>query len=204
MTCCGSSGRTVTIGGLLDAVRTAYVTTFSRRLEALKGSRAERVIPEAIVCAEGDQVGTEGLSLLPARVDLCVFDGQRVVDVVEVDSEDLVDFEPVTFVWGEGLEVTLRPFTWDCCDLRLPGAPSDDGLGALSAWFWRWFDARDDRSPTNVFPGGVVHSNSDPVSDGEAWQVRIDLGSARLKAFEELMDAVAAMHCGAVVVGVGG
>jgi len=31
--------------------------------------------------------------------------------------------------------------------------------------------------------------------------VRIDLGSVRLKAFEELMDAVTAMGCGGVVVG---
>jgi hypothetical protein len=196
-------GRSVTIGGLLEAVRAVYVTTFSRRLEELSRSRAERVIPEAVASAEGNEEAEEdeGRTILPVRVDLCVFDGRRVVDVVRVDSEELVEFEPVIFVWGEGLEVTLRPFTWDRCDLRLSGPPSDDGLGALSAWFWRWFDERDERAPTNRFPGGVIHSVSDPVSDGEAWGVRIDLGSARLKAFEELMDAVAAMRCRAVVVG---
>jgi len=191
--------RTVTIGGLLEAVRNTYVSTFTRRLEALTDAGRGRVIPEAVASQESEAAETG--TILPVRVDLCVFDGERVVDVVRVDSEALVDFEPVTFVWGDGLEVTLRPFTWDRCDLRLAQAPGDEGLGELSAWFWRWFDEGDERAATNSFPGGVIHSISDPEVDGDAWHVRIDFGSARLKVFEELMDALAAMRCGSVVVG---
>ena len=71
----------------------------------------------------------------------------------------------------------------------------------MAEWFRRWFDEAEERAPTNEFPGGVVHSITGPAEEGDHWVVTVDLGSVRLRAFEELIDAVAAMNRARLVIG---
>jgi hypothetical protein len=190
----------VTIGELLARVRASYVDGFARRLADASRAEGERVIPEVAVCQADGEVAQGGALALPCRVDACVFAGDAMARLLQFESEELLSFEPLSLVWGDGLDVDLYPFTWDACELRF-ALPTDKDLDPLLAWFWRWFDEGDERGLTNEFPGGVVHSISEPIQDGESWLLVVDLGSARLKAFEELLDAVAAMGRTRVAVG---
>jgi hypothetical protein len=192
---------TMTIGTLLGEIRSTYMATFERRVRELTAASSAQVIPEAALCRDSGDVVTDGTLDLPLRVDLCIFERGQAVDVVRIDAETMLSFDPVVFQWGEALEVELHPFTWDHCQLRF-GEPDNGHVAALATWFRRWFDVVDERAPTNVFPGGVVHSLMGPTSgEGASWQVAVDLGSARLKAFEELLDVITAMGCTRVVVG---
>jgi hypothetical protein len=195
-----SSSDVVTVGELLARIRTTYVDSFARRLTAAGRAGHTGMIPEVTVCQADGEIACEGTLGLPRRVDACVFAGDEMAGVVHIDSEEMIGFEPLSLIWGDGLDVELNPFTWDACELRFQ--PPDDGdLAPLAAWFRRWFDEADERARTNRFPGNVVHSLSGPEEDGDAWVVVIDLGSARLKAFEELLDAVAETGRARVAVG---
>ena len=191
---------TLTIGELLARVRSTYVDSFAERLAKAARDSPGRLVPEAAVCADGAELPAPGALDLPQRVDACVFADGQVAGVMTFDSESMLAFEPLAIVWGDGLDVDLQPFTWDACELRF--RPPDDGdLGPLTEWFRRWFDEGDERALTNEFPGGVVHSISGPLEEGDHWVLTVDLGSARLKAFEELIDALAAINRVRLVVG---
>jgi hypothetical protein len=190
----------VTIGELLARIRASYMETFALRLADASRVDGERVIPEVAVCQADGQLAREGVLGLPRRVDACVFAGDALARTLHFDAEQLLAFESLSLVWGDGLDVDLHPFTWDACELRF-ASPERDDPAPLVAWFQRWFDEDDERGLTNEFPGGVVHSIAGPAEEGEAWLVVVDLGSARLKAFEELLDAVAAVGAARVVVG---
>ena len=190
----------LTIGELLARVRTSYVDSFARRLASASRAAGERLIPEVTVCQADGEVARAGALDLPRRADACVFADEVIAGLVHFDSEEMLAFEPLSLVWGDGLDVDLYPFTWDACELRFT-PPEDDDLGPLVAWFRRWFDEGDERALTNEFPGGVVHSLSEPVEDGDSWIIVVDLGSARLRAFEELLDAISAMGRPRLVVG---
>jgi len=72
------------------------------------------------------------------RVDACIFAHGQVSSVLTFDSENMLAFEPLAIVWGDGLESTCT-LHLDACELRF--APPEDGdLAPLVAWFRRWFD----------------------------------------------------------------
>jgi hypothetical protein len=190
----------VTVGELLARIRSTYVESFARRLAEAGSTGQGRLLPEVAVCHTDGALALTGSLGLPQRVDACTFDQGQSASVVHFGSERMLGFEPLTLVWGERLRVELSPFTWDACELCF-ALPEHGDLGELSAWYRRWFDEGDERAQTNEFPGCVVHSLAGPEMQGDACVVVIDLGSARLKAFQELLDAVAQMGRRRVSVG---
>ncbi len=191
---------TVTVGELLARIRTTYVEEFARRLEQAGREGQGRLLPEAALCRPDGGLALAGALELPQRVDACAFSEGEAASVLSFGSERMLTFDPLTLVWGDHLDVELHPFTWDDCELRF-APPSDGDLGALTRWFRHWFDEADERAQTNEFPGNVVHSFSGPSDEDGIWAVAIDLGSARIKAFEELLDAVAGLDRRHVTVG---
>jgi len=190
----------VTIGELLTRIRKSYIESFERRLAKLRTEHAGRLVPEPAYSLENGEVARTGSLKLPARGDLCLLIEDQVQRTFQLDAEEALTFEPLAFVWDQRLDVDLHPFTWDWCELRFQ-APADASADPLARWFRRWFDEEDQRAPSNAFPGGVVHSMSEPVRDDSTWSVVIDLGSARLKAFEELFDALLEMSATHLVIG---
>jgi hypothetical protein len=180
----------ITVGELLHRIWASYRRAFEDRLAELEARPGGRVVPEAAFATDSGEMAQVGHTHLPARLDLCRVEAGRVTEAVRIAATELLVFDPVEFVWGKRLSVALSPFTWDACALRFD-PPAEPPLETLVAWYRRWFDEGDARSPTNVFPGNVVHSMSDPLQQGDAWWVILDLGSARLPALSELLDALA-------------
>lgn len=184
----------MTVGQIIDAVRANYLRQFAAAV-AEQCSVAGRVLTEvAIRDKSGAPVG-EGTLQLPMRLDIVPLSGGRPGPAVSVGSESKIVFAPAKFRWGEQLRVTLMPFWWDSAHVSV----SVTDWEPLQHWFIHWFSPDDDGDGQ---PLGVVHFLSDPEPDSVGHSLTLDLGTAPVQAFEELLDAIGA--CGATAVVVGG
>jgi hypothetical protein len=186
------------MGELLDRIRDQYLGQFTAAVKKLRRRRGVDVRSEVVlVGADGKPVG-EGKLLLPLRLDLVVVSNGEVTGKWSVDSDRRLQFEPITFAWGDKLRVTLRPFPWDALTIRFPKPRGRSTWRPLARWFREWF--REDEDGTGE-PLGVVHFLSDPeVADGRV-RFTTDLGTAPVETFEGLLDAVAELGVGSVTVG---
>ncbi|MHB0971228.1 MAG: hypothetical protein ACYC7A_06145 [Thermoanaerobaculia bacterium] len=126
---------------------------------------------------------------------MVVGDGEAT-EVLNVDTETMVSFQPFGFVW-ESASVTLRPFQWNWCEVAASGDML--ALEPIVAWFRAWFREDEDGSPDAFL--GAVHFLSDPeIAEGTV-TFAVDLGSAPVEALEGLLDA--AISAGATRVSVG-
>lgn len=173
----------MSLGKLLDDIRNYDLERLRQAVEARRGSGAQVITEEALRTADG-ALATDGELALPMRVDVVVLptNGDPVESLM-VDTERMLGFEPVSFTWEGRVEVRVEPFQWSSCRLALQGA----GLTVrpFRGWFARWFEGPAPSGPWK----GVVHFMSDPEVTGEGMALVVDLGSAPVKAFEELLDA---------------
>jgi hypothetical protein len=109
---------------------------------------------------------------------------------LSVDTEHMLSFDPISFMWGADLKVRLGPFQWQAMRLQVP-LPEPTCWQPLQHWFWRWF--KENTGEHNEALAGAVYFLSDPeVSDG-AVTFAVDLGTAPVEAFEDLLDALEMM-----------
>ena len=124
------------IGELLDQVRQYYVDRFIKTRDELLAEQNTRLILEPESRSDGIVV-TEGALQLPLRTDMAVIkDG--AAKTVSIDTERTLSFDPISFIWGAGLEVRLGPFQWQAMRLQVP-LPETTRWQPLRDWFWRWF-----------------------------------------------------------------
>ncbi|MEQ9501014.1 MAG: hypothetical protein RIT81_29370 [Deltaproteobacteria bacterium] len=166
---------------LLEDIRTMYVDDLVAAASALKGQGDVRL--EAALRDEAGALVREGPHGLGMRVDIAVLGEDATTHAV--DSERMIDFEPGELEY-ENLVVEIAPFMWDAVKLRLE--PADAKVEPFVAWFERWF-ASDEEGDA---PYGVVHFMSDPAVEDGALEIDLDLGSASVDAFEDLLDACVA------------
>jgi hypothetical protein len=106
-----------------------------------------------------------------------------------VESPRRVEFEPVSIECNKTL-VLLSPLVWDYVAIRFPGELEVSALAPLQSWFLRWFDADDVHELNSEGFYGVVHFMSDPAFQADETCITVDMGSAPMQAFEELIDAL--------------
>ena len=179
----------MTLGQLLDDIRNGYLMQFRQSVAELT-RMGRRAITEASFKDERGSLVAEGALSLPLRGDIFAVTDAQQPKTVHVDSQALLSFDPITTEWTGGLPTRIAPFHWDACDIRASGVPSSADWSHLSAWFAKWFDREDTREPDEQGFCGVVHFMSDPTHDGSAISFQVDFGSAPVKAFEELLDAL--------------
>jgi hypothetical protein len=129
-----------------------------------------------------------------------------------VASEGVFRFdERIVFDWGDALpgkgaplQVVVLPFMWDAMAVHVAaGGPKPD-WAALEDWLARWSmepDA-DDQGDIEEQGRGVVHGCTVPFAEKEGYRFEVDMGTAPLDAWEDLLEAVLA--CGCVCVQIGG
>jgi hypothetical protein len=177
------------LGELLDQVRQYYLDRLMAAAEKKRFHKATSVIFEpALRNSDGGAV-VEGELQLPLRKDLAVLRNGAVTDLLTIDTKGMLSFEPIVFDWGDSLRVYLGPFLWQRMTLRMPVRKGVDWQ-SFTDWFWRWF-GQEDGSDNSLL--GVVHFLSDPELSRKGVKFEVDLGSAPVEAFEELLDAVVAM-----------
>jgi hypothetical protein len=173
------------LGAVLDEVRALYLSQFAEAAQELMRAEGVRVLSETALRDPEGRPLFEGELGLPMRIDLvaCSQDGGN--RTLSVDSQRLLKFDEVSFQWSRTLRVILRPFFWDSLSLRF-AQPAV--WPPLVEWFARWF--REDEDGLDGAPLGVVHFMSDPSVVSEGASMTIDLGSAPVESFEDLLDAV--------------
>jgi hypothetical protein len=181
------------VGELLDQVRQYYLDGFIKVRDELLAEHNTRLILEPELRGSDGAVVTEGALQLPLRTDMAVIkDGGA--KTLSIDTERMLSFEPVSFRWGAGLNVRLRPFQWQAMRLQVL-LPETRSWRQLQDWFRRWF--KEDAGEHNDMMG-AVHFISDPEFSAGAVTFAIDLGTAPVEAFEDLLDALemmGAQHC---------
>ena len=182
------------VGELLDQVRQYYVDRFIKSRDELLAEQNTRLILEPELRGSDGAVVTEGALQLPLRTDMVVIK-EGSAKTLSIDTERMMSFEPICFMWGAGLKVHLDPFQWQAMRLQVR-LPEMTRWQPLQHWFSRWF--KENAGEHNEALAGAVHFLSDPeVSDG-AVTFAVDLGTAPVEAFEDLLDALEMMgakHC---------
>jgi len=184
---------------LLQDIRNLYLESFVAEVQAnAEDEEIEVALEPALRDDDGSSV-TEGTLALPVRVDMAVFRDGEIESLGNIEVDEMYDFEPVEFVWGDGMAVQLLPFTWDAMSLVVPKR-SDLDWTPLRTWFLKWFrDEEDDASDPELL--GAVHRLGDPVEEEQSTVLTIDLGSAPLEAFEEMLDAIEAIGIEDLLIG---
>ena len=173
----------------LDEIRDVYLNIYAEAISECRKNKSVKVFAEAVfTTSDGEAIG-EGPLGLPLRTDIVVVQDGVVKESFRVESELRFYFEDFSFEWKDKLLVTLSPFQWDCCQVRIFGLSESADWKPLVDWFMSNFhqssqsDAEDDFS-------GVVHFVSDPELQGECYLVELDLGSAPVEVFGTLLDSL--------------
>jgi hypothetical protein len=98
------------------------------------------------------------------------------------------------------MPVRISPFPWNACPIVIPNPPGMPN--ELLEWFENHFDTEETETPGEDGLIGVVHSIARTGARAGSARYVIDLGSASIDAFQEMLDA---LHAGSVTwVEVGG
>jgi len=191
----------MTLAELLQGIREFYLKQLREVIERQRADSSIRLITEPVLRLEDGALAREGALALGMRVDLVVLSEGRVQDSFHVRADRTVSFKPFTFPWNERVQVTVGPFQWEDCALKLHGVESAEKLKPLVNWFDVWFDAEDERAALDKDLQGVVHCLTDPQFEGSTATLTVDFGTAPTEVFEDFLDAID--QCGATAVEVG-
>jgi Lon protease-like protein len=149
-------------------------------------ARSYGALRKNLVLEAASRTASGALSLneagLPLRVDLLTTSNGKASPLTHVSAG--VAHERTVFVHKGGLRVTLGDMSWDSCHVAI-GGDLQPAKKAVGEWYWKWFDKEGGWPSDEAGLHGVVHELTfDP--DGASFDV--DLGSAPVEAFEELLD----------------
>ncbi len=187
------------LGQLLDEIRDYYVNRFIDAINEQSLADGVTLTHEPAFCDSNGDVVIEGELEVPSRVDLLVISDGAVSDSILIDTDGILSFEPIAFDWPENdLNVDLHPFQWNWMQVRIFGLKTNTDWAPIRDWFIGWFQEND---PADGELLGGVHWLSDPEYGDDYSQLSIDLGTAPVESFEELLDAIGQMGARRVQIG---
>ncbi len=175
---------------LLEQIRGNYVDQWLAAIDEKAAEPGLRVVAEPVWRLQDGMLAVEGEMQLPLRSDLAVLEGDALTDMLNVPGADGPPFDPVEFDWGKTLHVEMGPFAWESFTITIPADPAYN-WAPLQDWFWNWFHDEADGALAPDFLG-AVHFLSDPTPGDDIVQFAVDLGSAPVAAFEDMLDAFSA------------
>ncbi len=146
------------------------------------------MVPEAALRDKDGKLLRRGTPMTPVRVDLVTLLNGQVRDGMDIESETMPGFPKFSLRWKHVLPVVISPFAWNACPVRMVQA--DEGIEPITEWFEEWFDADEVKTPGEDGLLGVVHSIRREPGEASVVHLSIDLGSAPIEAFEEMIEAM--------------
>jgi hypothetical protein len=169
---------------LLSAIRTHYVKQLAEVVRKAPGH-----VEPAFRLADG-ALALEGALQLPGRADFIPTDGPNTGEPRSVDADSRLTFDPIE-VTHLSCTITLEPFTWDWATVLVNGITVDNMATMVGDWFYRWFDPEDAKTADADGLFAVVHFASDPVAREGGVETTLDLGSAPVDAFQDILKMLA-------------
>lgn len=173
---------------LLDRIRSHFVERLMEAIEQQRSDDEVTIVHEPALRDGKGKIVSAGSLDTPSRIDIVKVKDGEVIDSLNVDTEDMLSFEPFEFTWPTNeLEVAVEPFQWNWLQVQTTADPSGDDWRVLNEWFMKWFGEND---PAMDQLAGAVHFMDDPAIDGSSIQLTIDMGTSPVEALEELLDAL--------------
>lgn len=181
----------MTLGDLLRQIRDYYLSRFRKQLEEIQRSGKQSAISEEVLLTSDGMPAREGALQLPMRVDLIVTEGGRVVDSIRIDTEKMLTFAPFELIWDD-MSVRVSGFKWNEMRFTCTWGDTPIAMGPLQAWFSKWFFEQDSAPRDGLLE--VIHFLSDPSWQASSVIFEVDMGSAPVAAFEDLLDVLAGLR----------
>lgn len=177
---------------LLNQSRDLYLNFFVETVRSMENSA--QIVREAILLnAEGEPIGSGRLQL-PSRVD--VYDPSNEGQLIHIASDKELSFEQFSFTYLD-TEIVINSLSWENVeiDTDLTQPKFDD---VLLEWFPSAFNATNQSSENDLCM--CIHFTSDPENSKLGSIVEIDLGSASIEVFWELIERIIRMGASAIVI----
>lgn len=170
------------VGEILDKIRSYYLDTLSDEVDS---NGSERLIIEPAYRDSEGNIATEGFFNIGSRIDLAITDDGKSTRSINIDTEEMISFESVSFEWETSLQVKLNPFQWNYCPIELFGESIN--WDPIIIWYQKWFEEKPTEQ-SDYF--NCVHFMSDPEKTEHGHRVYIDFGTASVSSIEEFLDSV--------------
>jgi len=193
----------VGVAELIEQIRALYITSLTDALASRAIVRAE---PIAATDTPGKGAAKQsGARVWPRRHDGVEENAAGDETPFAVDSEGVLGFEPISFAWGEDLNVQLLPFCWDFVEFEVRSTGLRNFVDNLGDWHERWFlpSAHSKQQAEELSEqglAGVLHELSGVQERGEYRCFQVDFGSAPVLCFEDLLDVLVASGVESVTV----
>lgn len=177
--------RDVAVGELLDRM--------GRALDA-----GAKVAPEPTLRDGTGRILRDGTLHLPRRGDLAVTrNGHTRIERVEGPRP--LAFEPLSLLAEGGFTTIVAPFAWDRARIKVEAMQAKPNWTPLRHWYLEWFQTRfSDDAPDLE---GALHGLGGPTDIPGGWVLELDLGSAPIGCFEDLIGAFARSGAARITVG---
>jgi hypothetical protein len=173
---------------ILEQIRAHYLARLRQAIEDQSSDGILHVVHEAALRDTSGELLRRGDPPAPVRVDLVTLINGQIRDGSNIESETMPGFAPLTLRWRHELPVKISPFPWNACPVQWPETVSH--VASIVDWFEHWFDPEETRRPGDSGLLGVVHSIAKTPAAPGTIRLLIDLGSAPVEAFEELIEAL--------------
>lgn len=166
--------RDLAIGQLLEKMGRALEGGARVRHEPFQRTREGRVL-------------REGPLHLPRRADLAVTEGTET-RILRLPAAPQPMFKPCSVPRPDHFLLKVRPFSWNRARMFLRGDAGGIDWKPLRHWFLEAFQSRYDDVAPDL--DGAVHALLGPREVEDGWEITVDLGSAPLSSFLELIDTL--------------
>jgi len=95
--------------------------------------------------------------------------------------------------------VKISPFPWNACPVQFE--TRSENIQPILDWFDRWFDPEESKIAGDDGLFSVVHSVTKTPTQPGFIRLLVDLGSAPIEAFQEMIDALHAMGIESLEIG---
>jgi hypothetical protein len=118
------------------------------------------------------------------RVDI-ICGGAENPKLIEVNKDRYYSFEPYDLNAAGKVPGKLFPLYWNGIQFRLFG--EINSWAAFEKWIQDWMDIDDHRYVKGQELSNVIHNVTVPERIGEYFEFSVDMGSAKIDAFNELL-----------------
>jgi hypothetical protein len=172
------------IKDLFEDIRSYYLKRFEDFIIS-KEKESYEVIAEPEYFDKEGNLALSGQLSTPYRNDIFLLKDRKIVDSIQVDTNSMLSFDPISFPWDDNMSVTINPFQWNFLTIKWICSEIPNWT-KIRDWFTSEFQEKNSDGRFRQ----VVHYISDPYEEDGFFKIDLDLGSATINSIENLLDCL--------------